>query len=198
MKHRTATKLSLITLTALLFLINTAQASVCYTQSPNYASDKKNYFTIDKNSSLSAEEKKSLHKLFKSIKGKWEGVSTNTLCKGPFKNSREETQKIKKRTKISTPFIGQLELRSTNTNLTTKTVKNNTLKINTKSRGLTLDSIGTHTTKITQKYRTINTNGGNRFIEKSYEITKSDDYLNITIKSYANGYLGSVEKWNLH
>jgi len=68
-------------------------AVVCESESPNHKKQGEKYFEIEESSPLSKGEKKTVKTMFKSLKGRWKGSKTTTVCIGAAGDQKKEISK---------------------------------------------------------------------------------------------------------
>jgi hypothetical protein len=81
-------------------MTNIASATDCYSESPALEEFGDDYFNLDLATPVSHQQEKALKALFSALKGKWQGSSTFTDCRG----SDRAPKKVIKRYSVSTEF----------------------------------------------------------------------------------------------
>lgn len=191
--------ISLIITMLLSMLIYTKNVSAkdCYEKSPNLTTLKDKYYDVDTVKVLSDIEKTKLENLFDKIKGKWEGESTYTECKGPDRAPRKESKNSAIVVKIKSNSIDNLLI------VAKKSYPNNI----TKYDGLELlgdlrisefNFLNDNSLVFSERAFKKNDNGSSRFVETIYEITFNRKSLILIRNYYSNGVFVAEEKWSMN
>lgn len=188
-------KTLLIAILGNLLLSGPSYANTCFSKSPNLESQGDNYYNLRDKGLLPRKDQKLLNTFFKSLKGRWSGRAEVLTCFGSMKSPKAARASIKKSSKFSNPSVGNLAIRSTDTYLKQKIIKNSTVKLSYGSSGTFISLDQENRFSAIKKFRISNTR--NRIVEEIYSIEQRGNNLHLTINQYTNGYLSSRESWQL-
>ena len=188
-------KILFIAILSNFLLSGLSYAGSCFSKSPNLESQGDDYYNTRDKGLLPKKEQRLLNTFFKSLKGQWSGRTKVLTCLGSMKSPKAVTKLIKKSSKFSNPSMGRLEIRSTDTYIKEKIIKDSKAKLSYGAPGTFINLGQENNFSAIKKFRISNTK--NRVIEEIYHVTRDGKILNITIDKYTNGYLSSKEEWRL-
>ena len=177
-----------------------ASAASCNSESPSYKKEGDAYYDIKEVAPLSRSEKKIVNKMFKLLKGKWEGSKTITVCKGTEKSPKKAIRKDEVDAKTLLDSDGKLKITLDASNDQKGITYNETLTYFGDNDNSVVENLTVNGFSAVSKARRGGGigGGGSVLVEHNTEFKASKRSMSIITTTYINGYFAEKTHIQLH
>jgi len=175
---------------SLILFSQSSLAGVCGSESPNLKTQGDKYFEIDEARSLSRSGKKTVSKMFKLLKGRWQGNKTYVECIGAEGEQKKETSQETVDAEMLLDSGGQLTITLDIFNPKKSVTYNDTLTYFSDNIPSMVEKLATNGfTSVSKRRRGPGARHGSSILmEEITEIKVNKKSVSVNIITYLNGY----------